>query len=219
MNWEQLFNEEMKKEYFKMLERKIEDERKAFTIYPPKDLVYTAFDYTKFEDVRVVILGQDPYHQPGQAMGMSFSVFKDQKLPKSLVNIYKELESDLGIKNEHGDLSAWAKQGVLLLNTLLTVREGEPMSHGQLGWEQFTDRVISELGCRQEPIIFVLWGKKAQAKKSLVKDHHQFIESSHPSPLGAYRGFIGSRPFSKINALLYERNQKEINWSVTCLDK
>lgn len=219
MNWEQLFNEEMKKEYFKMLERKIEDERKAFTIYPPKDLVYTAFEYTKFEDVKVVILGQDPYHQPGQAMGMSFSVFKDQKLPKSLVNIYKELESDLGIKNEHGDLSAWTKQGVLLLNTLLTVREGEPMSHGQLGWEQFTDRVISELGCRQEPIIFVLWGKKAQAKKSLVKDHHQFIESSHPSPLGAYRGFIGSRPFSKINALLYERNQKEINWSVTCLDK
>lgn len=219
MNWQQLFNEEKQKDYFRLLENKIKEERNEFTIYPPEDAVFTAFENTKFEDVKVVILGQDPYHQPGQAMGMSFSVYKDQKLPKSLINIYKELEADLGVKNEHGDLSSWAKQGVLLLNTLLTVRESEPMSHAHIGWEQFTDRVISELGRREEPIIFVLWGKKAQAKKTLIQDHHQFIESSHPSPLGAYRGFIGSRPFSKINALLRERQQEEINWSVTCLDK
>ncbi|CAM2815760.1 uracil-DNA glycosylase [Erysipelothrix tonsillarum] len=219
MNWEQIFKEEKQKEYFQLLEMKIAEDRKVNTVYPPEADVYTAFDYTAFEDVKVVILGQDPYHQPGQAMGMSFSVHQSQKLPKSLINIYKELEADLGVHNTHGDLTAWAKQGVLLLNTLLTVREGEPMSHANYGWEQFTDRIITELGKRNEPIIFVLWGKKAQMKKSLIQNHHDFIESSHPSPLGAYRGFMGSRPFSQINDLLKHRNDEMINWSVTCLDK
>lgn len=213
MDWEKILNQEFQKDYYIKLQSTIISLREHHNIYPSEENVFNAFKCTPFEDVKVVIVGQDPYHQPGQAMGLSFSVPKDWPLPKSLINIFKELEDDLGIVNTHGDLSSWAKQGVLLLNTILTVEESKPLSHQKLGWETFTDRVFLELGKRKDPIIFVLWGKKAQEKKSLIGKHHLFIESSHPSPLGAYRGFIGSHPFSTINNQLIKLGKTPINWS------
>lgn len=213
MDWKTHISNEQEKPYYQALATFVKTQRASESVYPPEAQVFTVFEQVAFDDVKVVILGQDPYHQPGQAMGMSFSVPKDFKLPKSLVNIFKELNEDLGIQNTQGDLTSWADQGVFLLNTLLTVRESEPMSHQKQGWEMFTDSVISKLGERKDPIIFVLWGKKAQDKKHLVQPHHYFIESSHPSPLGAYRGFMGSKPFSKINTLLREMGKDPIDWS------
>ena len=162
--------------------------------------------------MKVVILGQDPYHQPGQAMGLSFSVPKDFKKPPSLVNIFKEMNQDIGIMNTSGDLRSWAKQGVFLLNALLTVREGEPASHRGKGWEQFTDQTIIELSNRDKPVIFILWGKWAQSKSKLIQSHHYIIESAHPSPLGAYRGFWDSKPFSKVNQILESLGENPIDW-------
>lgn len=212
MNWTDIFNQEKEKQYYINLQDKLNTLRKKSVVYPNPDQVFNAFEMVSFEDVKVVILGQDPYHQVGQAMGLSFSVNKDMKLPKSLINIFKELESDLGVVNHHGDLSAWAKQGVLLLNTILTVEESKPLSHKNIGWEVFTDRIISELGKREDPIVFILWGNNAKKKRDLIKDHHFFIESSHPSPLGAYRGFIGSKPFSKTNEYLKQMGKQVIDW-------
>lgn len=212
MDWNQLIAQEANKTYYQTLITQIKAERHLATVYPPKDAVFTAFEVTPFEDVKVVIVGQDPYHQPKQAMGLSFSVNDDQPLPKSLVNIYKELASDLNIHNQTGNLMAWAKQGVFLLNTILTVRESEPLSHAKIGWEIFTDSMIQALSDRDDPIVFILWGKKAQDKKVMIRPHHYFIESSHPSPLGAYRSFFGSKPFSRTNQLLIEMGKQPIDW-------
>ncbi|CAM4146015.1 uracil-DNA glycosylase [Erysipelothrix inopinata] len=213
MKWSELIESEREKNYFKDLERYVSEERNEYTVYPSDDKVYQAFDYVEYEDVKVVILGQDPYHQPGQAMGLSFSVQSDQPLPKSLINIYKELKDDVGVTKDNGDLSGWAKQGVFLLNTLLTVRESEPLSHQKKGWESFTDTVIKVLGKREAPMVFILWGKKAQEKKVYIEPQHLIIESAHPSPLGAYRGFWKSKPFSKTNEFLIEKGMKPIDWS------
>ena len=212
--WKQIIEVEKQKSYYKDLMQFVAEDRKTYTVYPPENQVFTCFELTPFESVKVVVLGQDPYHQPKQAMGLAFSVQADQALPKSLINIFKELESDLGIVNECGDLSNWAKQGVFMMNTLMTVREGQPMSHRGKGWEQFTDKILAELGARQEPIIFLLWGKKAQEKKGFIASHHYIIESSHPSPLSAYHSFWGSKPFSRINKILKEEGSKPIDWSI-----
>ena len=187
------------------------------TVYPPGRLIFEAFNRTPFDKVKVVILGQDPYHGPNQAHGMSFSVKPGIPQPPSLKNMLKELREDLGypIPN-HGYLMKWAQQGVLLLNTVLTVRAGEANSHKGKGWEQFTDAVIAKLAERQAPIIFVLWGKPAQTKKSIIARYpqHVILEAPHPSPLSAHRGFFGSKPYSKINAQLVAWGQKPIDWQL-----
>lgn len=180
-------------------------------IYPPKYHVFRAMELCPLDKVKVVILGQDPYHGPGQANGLAFSVNKGITLPPSLRNIFKELESDLRIKNTYGDLTSWAKQGVLLLNTVLTVEEGKPGSHYDIGWEKYTDNIIRHLN-KKEDIIFVLWGSKAKAKKLLIdEEKHYILESAHPSPLSC-QGFFGCRHFSKINDILVSINKKIINW-------
>lgn len=210
--WNQIIKEEAEKEYFVALQDFVSKERKEKIIYPPQDAVYTAFELTPFESVQVVIIGQDPYHQPNQAMGLAFSVKKGQPLPKSLINIFKELKSDLGIENKSGNLVPWAKQGVFMMNTLMSVEESKPLSHQGMGWEIFTDRILKELGQREDPIIFVLWGKKAQDKSIFIAPHHYIIASSHPSPLSAYRSFWNSKPFSQINRLLKQQGKPEIDW-------
>lgn len=212
MTWTDFIIKESHKDYYKSLMKFVADERLKHTIYPESDDVFNAYQACEFKDVKVVILGQDPYHQPGQAMGLSFSVPKEFKKPPSLVNIFKEMNNDLGILNSSGDLSTWATQGVFLLNALLTVREGEPASHKNKGWETFTDNTIIELSNRRHPVVFILWGKWAQSKANLIADHHYIIESAHPSPLGAYRGFWDSKPFSKANNFLEAMGDKPIDW-------
>lgn len=214
MTWDDIIQEEEQKDYYIKLQEFIEEERKEKVIYPPEENVLKAFDLCEFENVKVLVLGQDPYHQKGQAMGLGFSVNEDMPLPKSLQNIYKELENDCGIKNTVGDLSYWGSQGVFLINTILTVEHGSPLSHKDKGWEKFTDEMISRLNKKHNFLIFVLWGKEAQRKKSMISKRHYIIESSHPSPLSAYRGFTGSKPFSEINKVLKENNLKEIDWRV-----
>ena len=186
------------------------------TIYPKKEDIFNALKLTDFDKVRVVIMGQDPYHGEGEAHGLSFSVQKGVKLPPSLKNIYKELYDDLGIPpKEYGDLSGWAKSGVLLLNSVLTVEKDKPSSHKDLGWELFTDYVIKVLNNRQDPIVFILWGNFAKSKKKLITNpKHYVIESAHPSPFSAYNGFFGSKPFSKTNNFLKEQKKEPINWSL-----
>lgn len=213
MTWNDFINNERSKPYFELLMDFVRDEREKYNIYPAEDDTFNAYQASSYEDVKVVILGQDPYHQPGQAMGLSFSVPKGFKNPPSLVNIFKELETDVGISNTSGDLSSWARQGVFLLNALLSVREGEPASHKNQGWETFTDASISFLSQRQSPLVFILWGKWAQSKKGLIADHHYVLESAHPSPLGAYRGFWDSKPFSKTNQILVDNGYEPIDWS------
>lgn len=183
-------------------------------IYPELHHILRAFDLTKFEDVKVVILGQDPYPTQGHANGLAFSVSPHlETLPKSLRNIYKELESDVGVKRKTGDLSNWASQGVLLLNTVLTVEEGKANSHEGLGWEALTDEAIHKLSLQRKNLVFVLWGKKAQKKEKMIDaEKHFIIKSPHPSPLSAHTGFYGSKPFSKINEYLREHGKKEIDW-------
>lgn len=210
--WEKLLDEETKKPYFKHLLKTLD--HTSNVVYPPKEAWFKAYELTPFESVKVVILGQDPYHQLGQAMGLSFSVYPGTPLPKSLINIYKELESDLGINKLTGDLSGWAKQGVFLLNTLLTVEESKPLAHKNLGWETFTDKTIECLSQREDPMIFVLWGKNAQMKKDAIREHHIILEAPHPSPLSSYRGFFGSKPFSKINEILESWGETPIDWSL-----
>jgi len=194
----------------------IAGEREQHPVFPPNEQVFTAFELTPFDEVRVVILGQDPYHDVGQAHGLAFSVLPGVKLPASLRNIFKELQEDLGVPQPaNGCLTPWAKQGVLLLNTVLTVRAHQANSHRGQGWEAFTDAVIERLGNRTDPIVFVLWGKPAQAKKKWIDGtRHVVIESAHPSPLSAYNGFFGSKPFSRINQALRESGTSEIDWAI-----
>ncbi len=213
MMWKDFMEQESSKEYYAKLMEFVAQERINNLVYPAEEDVFYAYDACSYEGVKVVILGQDPYHQAGQAMGLSFSVPKDFKKPPSLVNIFKEMNTDIGIQNTSGDLRSWAHQGVFLLNALLTVRDSEPASHKGQGWEEFTDNTIRFLSQREKPLIFILWGKWAQSKKTLIDDRHFVIESAHPSPLGAYRGFWDSKPFSKTNQQLVEWGESPIDWS------
>ena len=186
------------------------------TIYPPKDLIFNALKLTPYKDVKVVIVGQDPYHGEGEAHGLSFSVQKGIKIPPSLQNIYKELQSDLGIeKAVYGDLTKWAKEGVLLLNASLTVLKDKPNSHANIGWQPLTDYIIKKLNAKEEPIVFILWGKFAQSKKAFITNpKHLVIESSHPSPYSANYGFFGSKPFSRTNEFLKKNKIQPIDWKL-----
>lgn len=215
-NWREKLKPEFEKPYFKDLLKFLEKEYKEQTIYPAKEHLFQALNECSYEDCKVVIIGQDPYHQPGQAHGLSFSVLPGVKIPPSLRNIYKELNSDLGLEiPTSGYLNNWARQGILLLNTVLTVREGEPNSHKNKGWEIFTNTILSELNKQDRPIIFVLWGKHAQAKEELItSNHHVILKAHHPSPLSASRGFFGSKPFSQINQKLVELQLEPIDWTV-----
>lgn len=214
--WKQELTEQLSQKYFQNLTTFVSEEREGNLIYPPDENVFAAFNYTPFENVNIVILGQDPYHGKGQANGLCFSVSDGIKIPPSLRNIFKELESDLHISSPaSGNLEKWAKQGVLLLNATLTVREKEPGSHQGKGWEQFTDNVIKLLSEQKENLIFILWGSYAQAKEELIDTNkHAVVKSTHPSPFSAYRGFLGSKPFSKTNELLRSFNKKEIDWKL-----
>lgn len=214
MTFEEIINKERQKEYFKKLETFLEEEYRTKTIFPPKEEVFTAFKLCEFKDVKVVIIGQDPYHEINQAHGLAFSVKDGNKLPKSLINIYKELYDDLLVTRLTGELTEWASQGVFLINTVLTVEEGKANSHRNKGWEIFTSKVIEELNNDDSPKVFVLWGNQAyEYEKMITNVNHKIIKSAHPSPLSAYRGFFGSKPFSKINEFLKEHNLKEIDWS------
>ncbi|WP_227937198.1 uracil-DNA glycosylase [Alkalihalobacillus deserti] len=214
-DWQHILEPEFKQPYFKKIEQFLNEDSKIHAIYPPEVDRYSALDYTSYEETKVVILGQDPYHGPNQAHGLSFSVKPGQKIPPSLKNIYKELQMDIGCDPPtDGYLVPWAKQGVLLLNTVLSVRKGEPASHKGQGWERFTDAIIKVLNERELPVIFVLWGKQAQAKLSLITNkHHPIIQAPHPSPFSANRGFFGSKPFSQINHLLEQDKTEPIKWS------
>ncbi|GAB0169069.1 uracil-DNA glycosylase [Lysinibacillus sp. CTST325] len=217
-DWQAILAEEIEKTYYTKLLQFVDDEYSTETIYPPINDIMNAFNTTAYQDVKVVILGQDPYHGPNQAHGLSFSVMPGIKHPPSLRNMLQELQDDLGCPiPQHGTLTKWAQQGVMLLNTVLTVRAGQANSHKEQGWEQFTDAVIDKLASRDKPIIFVLWGKPAQRKKQLIRQYstsHLILEAPHPSPLSAYRGFFGSKPYSKINAQLVEWGEQPIDWSL-----
>lgn len=215
-SWDLILEEEYNKDYFKKLITLIDKEYKGKTIYPAKDRILRALFLTKYEDVKVVILGQDPYHGEGEANGLAFAVANSIKLPPSLKNIYKELYDDLGIPvSSIGNLECWAKEGVLLLNTVLTVEKDKPASHKNIGWETFTDAIIKKINEKNTPVVFILWGNFARSKKALITNPiHKIIESTHPSPFSARNGFFGSRPFSKTNDFLKETSQKEIDWKV-----
>ena len=215
-DWDEVLAEQFESEYYAKLRKFLDDEYKNHTIYPLPQNIYTALKLTPYKDVKVVILGQDPYHEVNQAHGLAFSVNKGVEIPASLVNIYKELHDDLGcdIPN-HGYLVDWAKQGVLLLNTVLTVREHAANSHRNMGWEKLTDSIISQINKKDEPIVYILWGSNARSKKSLIDNpKHLILESVHPSPLSAYNGFFGSKPFSKTNDFLIKNNVEPINWQI-----
>ena len=212
-DWTQALQPQFTSDYFQNLMKYVADERASQTVYPSAEDTFNAFRFSSLADTRVVILGQDPYHGPGQAHGLSFSVQSGIKIPPSLRNIYKELADDLDCEiPNHGDLTAWAKQGVLLLNTVLTVRDGEANSHRKQGWEKFTDAVIKTLSDREQPMVFILWGKPAEKKAKLIDSRHGVIISVHPSPLSASRGFFGSKPFSKANEMLTGFKQPAIDW-------
>ena len=214
MNWQTFIEQQKQLPYYIQLQKTLQQEQKEHVIFPPKHQIYNALEHTPFDKTKVVIIGQDPYHQPNQAMGLSFSVQQDTPLPKSLINIFKELYDDLNISNQSGSLINWAKQGVLLLNTTLTVRQDQPMSHKGLGWETFTTNAIQTLCQNTNQLVFILWGKHAQQfEKTAVQYGHFVIKSSHPSPLSAYRGFFGSKPFSQTNQLLKNINKQPIDWS------
>ncbi len=213
--WDELFLEEFNKPYFKNLKNFLLHEYATRTVYPPKSLILNAFDQTPYDKVKVVILGQDPYYNPGQAMGMSFSVNKGVAVPKSLQNMFKEIADDIGRPSaiEGGDLTPWARQGVLLLNTVLTVVAGQPNSHKGVGWETFTDAVINKLNSRNTPTVFLLWGRNALDKRALITNPtHLVLTAAHPSPLSAFNGFFGCRHFSKTNEFLRKNGLEEIVW-------
>jgi uracil-DNA glycosylase len=216
-DWDEVLHGEFTKPYYAKLRQFLIKEYADETIYPQQEDLWTAFKLTQYKDVKVVILGQDPYHGPGQAHGLSFSVNPDVKIPPSLRNMYKELADDIGCPiPQNGTLTGWAKQGVLMLNTVLTVREGKAHSHRKQGWEVFTDEVIRKLSERKKPIVFILWGRPAQEKKKLIDvSKHAIIESFHPSPLSASRGFFGSKPYSKVNTVLKSWNEEPIDWCRT----
>lgn len=212
-SWDIVLKDEMEKQYFKYIKEFVKEERLSKTIYPPAKDLFNAFKLTDFNDIKVVILGQDPYHGENEANGLSFSVNEGIKLPPSLKNIYKELYDDLGITKTTGDLTSWANQGVLLLNSVLTVLKDTPTSHSKIGWQEYTDAIIKKLNEREKPIVFILWGNYARSKKNLITNkRHYIIESPHPSPFSANSGFFGSRPFSKTNEFLKKNNIKEIEW-------
>ena len=213
--WNEILAEEMEKDYYQELQAFVQKRRAEVRVFPEEKNVFTALELTPFESVKVVILGQDPYHGFGQAHGLSFSVQKGIPLPPSLKNIYKELQEDIGGElPTEGDLSHWAKQGVLLLNTVLTVEEGNANSHKGKGWERLTNRLIESLNELKHPVIFILWGKPAQDKEKLITNlNHVILKAPHPSPLSAYRGFFGSKPFSRVNDILIQQGQTPIRWT------
>ena len=215
-DWANYLNDEFEKDYYKKLSQALKEEYKRATVYPDMDNIFNALHLTPYAETKVLILGQDPYHGPGQAHGLSFSVREGVPFPPSLRNMLKELKYDLDIPMpEHGSLEKWAKQGVLLLNSVLTVRDGEPNSHKKLGWQIFTDRVIEVLNEREQPIVFILWGKHAQEKLPMIDQKRHFVlKAPHPSPLSASRGFFGSRPYSKCNEFLRNNGITEIDWAL-----
>ena len=212
-NWDIILKDEYEKEYFKNLLNYINEEYNNKTVYPLKENIFKALEYTDYNDIKVVILGQDPYHGEGEAQGLSFSIPNDIKITPSLRNIFKELKNDLNIERTNTDLSDWAKQGVLLLNAIITVCKDTPLSHKDKGWEIFTDEIIKKINEREDPVIFILWGNYARSKKKLITNkNHYIIESAHPSPLSASRGFFDSKPFSKTNNILNSINKESIRW-------
>ena len=217
-DWDDVLAGEFDKEYYRKLRSFLIGEYRNHTVYPDMNDIFNALKYTPYSKVKAVILGQDPYHEPGQAHGMAFSVRDGTEQPPSLVNIFKELQEDTGIARpapDHGCLIPWAEEGVLLLNTVLTVREHEANSHKGKGWEQFTDRIIEFLNERPEPVVFILWGRNARDKKALITEgRHLILEGAHPSPLSAYNGFFGGRYFSRTNEFLAEQGTGEINWEI-----
>lgn len=214
--WKEILASQQQQPYYKNLQKFLMEQYNEATVYPKKEHIFNALQLTDYDTVKVVILGQDPYHGQNQAHGLSFSVVPGQKLPPSLKNMMKELQQDIGCElPDDGDLSDWAKQGVLLLNTVLTVQAGMANSHKGQGWEQFTDAIIEKLAERDKAIVFLLWGKPAQSKRKIIEqksDKHIILESPHPSPLSAHRGFFGSKPYSKANAALQSIGEQPINW-------
>lgn len=215
-DWLEALKDEFKKDYYKQLFEKVNEEYRTRLIFPPANDIFNAFHLTPLKDVKVVILGQDPYHGNNQAHGLCFSVKPEVEIPPSLVNIYKELHYDLGCTiPDHGYLVKWAKQGVLMLNTVLTVRAHQANSHRGIGWEEFTDAAIRVLNTQDRPIVFILWGRPAQMKKAMLNNpKHLILEAPHPSPLSSYRGFFGSRPFSKTNQFLEANGVEPIDWQI-----
>jgi len=216
-SWDELLKEEFNKEYYQNLRKNLAQEYRTHTVYPAMENIFNALKYTSYEDVKVLLLGQDPYHGEGQAHGLCFSVQKGIQKPPSLKNMFKELYSDLGVvEPSHGCLTDWAKQGVLLLNTVLTVRAAEPNSHKKLGWTIFTDRIIEILNDREDPVIFVLWGRNAIDKLPLITNtQHYVLTAAHPSPLSATRGFMGCKHYSKINEILLSMGKTPIDWRIS----
>ena len=211
--WDIVLKEEFGKDYYRNLDSFVKCQYKENICFPEYNNIFNALRYTDYEDVKVVILGQDPYHGVGEAHGLSFSVGDNVKRPPSLVNIIKELYSDLGVVKENNDLTLWAKQGVLLINSIMSVQKDKPLSHKNKGWEIFTDMIISKLNDREKPIVFILWGGFARGKKKLITNsHHLIVESVHPSSLSAYNGFFGSKPFSKTNNFLISKNMEPIDF-------
>ena len=215
-SWEIAMKPEFSKAYYRKLFQTVNQEYRTRTIYPPAEDIFNAFHFTPLDQVKVVILGQDPYHEPGQAHGLSFSVKPGIEIPPSLVNIYQELHDDLGCYiPDNGYLVKWAKQGVMMLNTVLTVRAHQANSHRNIGWEEFTDAAIRVLADQDRPMVFILWGRPAQRKEEMIYNpKHLVLKSPHPSPLSAYRGFFGSRPFSKTNRYLEENGIEPIDWQI-----
>jgi uracil-DNA glycosylase len=218
-DWKSLLSEQFEQPYWEELQRFVQTERLHDQVFPAHDEVFRALRLTPHADVRAVILGQDPYHGPGQAHGLSFSVRPGVAVPPSLRNIYKELHDDMGIEHPgHGNLEAWARSGVLLLNSVLTVRAHDAGSHRKQGWEILTDRIIEVVSEKSDPVVFILWGNLARSKASLIASHHHIIESPHPSPLSASRGFFGTKPFSRANDALVESRREPIDWSLPIPD-
>lgn len=214
-DWDEILKDEFASDYYLKIRSILKNEYSKYTVFPSMYDIFNALKYTSYANTKVVILGQDPYHEIGQAHGLSFSVQRGIKIPPSLVNIYKELNSDIGMKiPSHGELTSWAKQGVLLLNATLTVRQGQANSHKDIGWAIFTDAIIKKLDLQNNPIVFILWGANARSKKKYITNkNHLVIESAHPSPLSAYNGFFGSKPFSRANEFLTKNGVASIDWN------
>lgn len=214
--WDEVLKSEYEKPYFAELMNKVNEEYDNAVVYPPRDKIFAALRLVDYDAVRVVILGQDPYHGEGQANGLAFAVNQGVDKPPSLVNIFKELKSDIGFEpDDNSTLIGWANQGVLLLNASLTVRKGEPQSHSNLGWQKLTDAVISSLNNREKPVAYILWGMSARQKTALIDKRNFIVQSAHPSPLASYRGFFGSKPFSKVNAWLSANGYMPVYWQFT----
>lgn len=215
-DWDYILQDEYKKDYFKKIVFFVNEEYKKKVIYPPKNYILRSLSLTDYNNVKVVILGQDPYHGDHEANGLSFSVNQGIHLPPSLQNIYKEIKTDLGIDMpSNGDLTKWAKEGVLLLNSILTVEKDKPASHKDIGWEMFTDEIIRKINEKKDPVVFILWGNFARSKKRFITNKwHLIIESTHPSPFSCHNGFFGSKPFSRTNNFLKKNNIKEIDWKI-----